>query len=201
MPRLLSCFLLLTCTAVARAGAAEYHVAFTSKDTHPGSSAQAFRTSGNRGGIRLSGLLTAPDAPGEWFVHGGSLYLMTVDRRDPSGHLVKMRTGSLASDLSSRNWIVLKVLTCYTGSAQLTGSNCAIRNCSFNHHTHEWLNNGYGRHGGLDVGGSTNRGDSCLFDGSSGNGVNLAGRKNAVRNCVVRKVNYSVTYSAVVNTT
>ena len=150
---------------------------------------------GNQGALYITGTLAALDAPGEWHVQGGYVYLMTLDRSNPAGHLVEARNGRLVADLSSRDWIVLSGLNGYAGSANLTGTGCVLRNCTFNNISHEAIS-GYGRDaGGLSVFGTGNLVEGCLIDGSSSNGVNLSGTGNMVRNCIVRNINYNGDYS------
>ncbi len=155
----------------------------------------AFASQGQDGGAYLTGKLEALDAPGEWFLQSGTVYLMTVDRSDPSRHVVEVRNGRLTVDLSARNGIVLTGITCFAGAANITGNNCTLQNCTFRYISHEPTKPSYGYHGGITISGSGNLIDRCRCSDSSGNGIFISGSSNTVRNSIVRNVNYAVDYS------
>ena len=156
-----------------------------------------FTFQGNQGGIYLTGLLAALDAPGEWHREAGTLSLMTPDRSNPAGHQVEVRNGRLVVDLSGRQWIIVEGVSGHAGSMYLNGSNCTVRDSTFRYIESESIA-GYGGRGGINVGGTGNVLERCLVDTSSGNGVSLEGTGNTVRGCAIRNVNYMGDYSAAV---
>jgi hypothetical protein len=153
---------------------------------------------GDQGFVYLTGVRAALDSPGEWFSDGGTLYLMTVDRSNPTSHLVEARTNRLLVDLSMKSFIVLQGINGYAGTMDVTGTDCTIEGGTFRYVTHDF-GEGYATRGGIKVGGSNNLIQRCVVDTSSGNGIDLGGTHNTLRDCTVQNVNYHGDYSAGVN--
>ncbi len=172
---------------------------------------------GNAGGLYISGTIAALDAPGEWYYDAANqlLYLIPQDGTDPNTHLVEARTDALENLINlTQNWIVVDGVNCFAGAGQITGSNCTVKNCSFNYISHELTSNvptdpaiptppsrggvvNYNRQiGGLYISGSDNVVVQCRFNTSSSNGINLSGIRNTVSNCFIQNMNYNGDYSS-----
>ncbi|HUU91561.1 MAG TPA: right-handed parallel beta-helix repeat-containing protein [Phycisphaerae bacterium] len=147
----------------------------------------------------VTGVLGALDAATEWHYEKGTLYLWAPDDANPSTLLVEAKRRDLVADLSNRSYIVLSGLDFFSGTVDMTGSNCTIDGCEFRYLSHYTLipsGGGYSQAGGIHVSGIGNLIENSTVAYSAGSLIRLEGSRNTVRNCLLHDINYVGTYAA-----
>jgi hypothetical protein len=143
----------------------------------------------------LTGVLNALDAPGEWYIGEGFLFLIMPSGKAPGKELVEVKRREWAADLDERDHIVLDGILFRSGTARISGSHNVVENCTFRYLSWDEPRP-YRSDGGLIVSGSRNTIRNVLIDGTAYSGISLGGSYNTVENCIIRNVNIQAGYGA-----
>jgi len=142
----------------------------------------------------LAGAPALLDAPGEWCLDGRSeVKLWTPESDDPSRRRVEVKRRDLAFDLGGRAHVNLQGFRIFAATISLADAeHCRVAQCHLRHASHFAQCDGWGTqiHSGVLISGHDNEFRECSVVYSAGNGVALLGEHNAVRNCLIRNVDY-----------
>ena len=152
----------------------------------------------------VAGVLGALDAPGEWHIKDGIIYLWPPKGADLANAQVEVKQRNLCVDFNGQSHVVVKGIEITTGTVRLVGNSNLLENCKVTYPSHftrfPW--SGYSSDGGVDEGhngiliqgnGNTVRGCTVRF--SAGSGVVIKGFKNVVTRCEISDIDYAGTYS------
>ncbi len=141
------------------------------------------------------------DAPGEWFVDDGMMYLVAPEGSTPEAWVVEVKRRDWAFDVSDRMYISISGFQIFGASIRLAdASGCSVSNCHIRYASHFTNPDGWTKYNdtGLVVSGSGNLVMRSSVYYSAGNGVTLLGKGNVVQDCVVRYASYMATDCAAV---
>lgn len=152
----------------------------------------------------VAGVLGALDAPGEWHVTDGSLYLWPPKGADVANAQVEVKQRNLCVNFNGQSHVVVKGIEITTGTVRLVGNSNLLENCVVTYPSHftrfPW--SGYSADGGVDEGhngilmqGNSNTIRGCVVRFSAGSGVVIKGFKNVVTRCEISDIDYAGTYS------
>ena len=146
----------------------------------------------------LAGALVLLDAPGEWFVKDGFLYLYPTDGKDPNEAAVLVKTTDFCIDeeesVSDITVEGVDFLGCSVRLAASGNSNIGFENCHFKYGGAELLYidrvQGWGATDKpIFIAGANIRIEKCLFAGAQNTGLKLRGSDLTVRNSVFMENN------------
>ena len=141
------------------------------------------------------------DAPGEWVVDDGTMYLVAPEGSTPEAWAVEVKRRDWAFDLSESMGINLKDFYIFGASIRFgNATSCWVSNCHIRYASHFTNPEGWAKYNdtGLVVSGGSNLVMRSSVYYSAGNGVTLLGQGNVVRDCVVRYASYMATDCAAV---
>lgn len=157
----------------------------------------------------LMGVPGLIDSEGEWCWKDGILYFWPIGNKDPNTLLVEGKVRDCAFDLTNRNYIVLKKITVFGATINMSNSqNCCLDGCKVlylnsimfnqmdNFFVSKWDNcspmttNLQGK--GILVGGSNNTLQNCEIAHSWSSCVSLIGSNNKVYNSHIYDANWGL---------
>lgn len=156
-----------------------------------------------KGRVYLFGKRAALNAPAEWDLEKGTLYLWTPSGDRPKSHLVEAKRRSWTVDFNGKDYVVVEGLRLAAGAVRMSGNHCALRDCTATYMSHFTLvpwspYDGSGGasdgHQGIVSSGSQNTIKGCTICYTAGSAIVLAGEENLVLRCVIHDVDYSGTY-------
>ena len=159
----------------------------------------------------ITNCLNALDAPGEWYIGDGKLYIIMPDSDDPSLHTLEMKKRVLGLDLTNREHIYVYGIDLFAASATLAGSrHCTIdkMHARYTSHFQKFADarDGYidGQNNaektpmcgqvGIYISGSDNAFINSTVEMSAGAGLYLAGLRTTVENNYISDTGYACTY-------
>ncbi len=153
----------------------------------------------------IAGVLGALNAPGEWHIENGTLYLWPPDGIDIANAQVEVKQRHLCVDFNGQSHVAIKGVEITVGTVRLVGDSNLLGGCIVSYPSHftrfPW--SGYSSDGGAEAGhngilveGDNNTIQSCTIRFSAGSGVVIKGRRNLVTRCEISDINYSGTYSS-----
>ncbi len=152
----------------------------------------------------VSGVLAALDAPGEWHIENGVLYLWPPEGTDMSLAHVEVKQRNLCIDFNGQSHVVIRGIDVLVGSVRMVGYSCMLENSRITYPSHftrfPW--GGMASDGGVDKGhngvlvkGDNNTIQGCTIKYSAGSGIVIRGEKNLITRCEISDIDYSGTYS------
>jgi len=156
--------------------------------------------------------LNALDAPGEWHIQDGKLYVWMPKSDNPQSHLVEAKRRQLAFDLSDKKNIYLYDIDIFSASITMArAENCTLDRCLASYTSHYLLfndaRNGFIERGertvekspqngevGIYISGMNNKFINSTIRYSAGAGIILAGYGTVIENNIIHDVGYANTY-------
>jgi len=152
----------------------------------------------------LAGVLGALDAPGEWHIENGTLYLWPPDGTDIAKAQVEVKQRAHCVDFNGQSHVAIQGVEITAGTVRLVGDANLLADCIISYPSHftRFAWSGYSSDGGAEAGhngilveGDNNTIHSCTIRFSAGSGVVIKGRRNRITRCEISDINYSGTYS------
>ncbi|MDF0645130.1 MAG: right-handed parallel beta-helix repeat-containing protein [Nitrospira sp.] len=149
----------------------------------------------------ISGVLAALDAPGEWVVKNGSLYLWPPQGQDPSSMTAEAKARQLAFDLAGKSYITIRNLEVIGASLKMNGSSyCEVDGVKFsfvsqvNHVVDDALTDLSPQRGeaGIFLGGHHNTVKNSVIADSARSGLVVTGRGHLITNNVIHDCGWAL---------